>query len=456
MAKIFDEHRRDEIIRGNFKEVMKEMYIPTILGSIVGVLYTLADTYWLGGLGYVALSAPVMSWIVQSTLFSIVIMCPLAVYSIIPRLIGQERVSSARSFAGTTITFTGLLLLVAVLSYNYLIVPNVHYLFKSSPEVIEAFKAYTLITAFSTAILYLSSTISSIISAWGYPDVRAYVSIPFTILNIILDPLLLYGIGPFPALGVEGVAYATLISEALEFITYIILISARTPVHISHHDLIPIKEELREILKVGLPHSANFVLTYLALFIVLTIGTYISDFVVAAFGMVYYISGIFSTPILSLITIGTIVGGEYIGVGDYNYAKKVFQYTLKVVFVSSFIVFTIVTLLSPYIGAFFVRGGENIEATIKEFVVGMITFGYTNIPYLMGMVFLAPFRASGKTYYETIFSIIRFWVLRVPCVVLLAIVLGLGSIGFWLGLLISNVGALPIGYVFYTKELWKV
>jgi len=456
MHKIFDENRREDIIRGNFKEVMKRMYIPTILSSMVSILYTLADTYWLGGLGYAALSAPVMSWIVQSTLFSIVVMCPLAVYSIIPQLIGKNRVSSARSFAGTTLSFTALLVFTTVLIYNYLIVPNVHYLFGSSPEVLEAFKTYTFITAFSTAIVYLGSTLSSIISAWGYPDVRAYVSLPFTVLNIILDPLLLYGVGPIPALGIRGVAYATLISEVLEVVTYAVLISSKTPVHISLNDLVPKKEEIKEILRVGLPHSVNFVLTYLALFVVLTIGTRISDFVVAAFGLVYYVTNIFSTPILAFITIGTVVGGEYIGVGEYDYAKKVFQYTLKVVLLASLIVFTIITFASPYIGAFFVRGGENVDATINEFVVGMTTFGLTNVPYLIATVYLAPFRASGKTYYETLFSIIRFWILRVPCVTFLVFLLGLGNIGFWLGLLISNVGSLPFAYYLYSRESWKL
>ncbi len=293
---------------------------------------------------------------------------------------------------------------------------------------------------------------SALMRATG--DTRTPVKINmFTVfLNVILDPILIFGLFGLPRLGVAGAAVATVFSNTLgSIIGAYLLFSGKAPIHLKPRELKPDFEFYKRIFKVGLPsgigQSAN------------SFGFVMLTRIIFGFGDVTYAAYTITTRLVNFLTsisrgismaMGTMIA-QNVGAEKYERAKKIAERTMIInILIATSAVVIIGILRVPIFRVFL-----NDEEVIKESAVVWKYF-LTSVPFFNGIFVVVNnvFRASGHTKKSMTLGILRLWGLRIPLSYILGYILLGSSIGVFLGMGLSNVIAGLFAFVWFLKGSW--
>ena len=225
---------------------------PTIISMMVASSYNLVDAIFVGRLGPEALAALAIVFPLMMIFHAIASGTGAGAASLISRRLGAKDTEGANRGAGTTIGIT--ILLGALITAIFL--PNLEALlrlFGATGPVLKLADNYISILLTFAVIAVFSMAIGSIIRAEGNPMLPAIVMIVSAVVNIALDPVLIFGLGPIPAMGVAGAATATVIAQAVGTIILIIyLISPRTSFRFRPIYFLPNLKILAEIYRIGI------------------------------------------------------------------------------------------------------------------------------------------------------------------------------------------------------------
>ncbi|MCD6503591.1 MAG: MATE family efflux transporter [Euryarchaeota archaeon] len=449
------ERRRQEILHGPIVRTLMKLATPMIISNLLSTIYNLLDTFWLGGLGSSALSAPTMSWPVIALVFSFVFGMGGAAISLISQNRGAGRDEDAKkALAHIIIVVTLIGVPLAVLVYVLLgFIPR---LLMLSDEFTESFMSYAPIALIGQTVMGLTMIGGMAFRVWGYPEIALYVRVPFVTLNAVLDPFLIYGWGPFPRLEVRGAAIATLIAEVLEAITLMILIFAHPMIKLKlRHFKLDISL-VKKIIVVGAPLGVSRTITTSGFFVLLIVISRVGGYMIASWALVNRVMDIFTWMTYAFNMASATMIGQAIGNNDFSRAKIIARKTALIVVLLRLAGAILVAVFARPILEVFHRNPEDPlrNLVISTSVLGMWTFGLSAPFFALSIVSLAPFRASGKTQYDMLISIVRLWGLRVPLSYVLGILLGYGAIGVWIGMALSNLIAGFLAYALMEKDLW--
>jgi putative MATE family efflux protein len=286
----------------------------------------------------------------------------------------------------------------------------------------------------------------------GVGDTKTPVKINmFTVfLNIILDPLLIFGWLGFPRLGVVGAAVATMFSNSIgSLIGGYLLFKGKVGIHLTLENLKPDWDFYKRIFRVGLPSSVGFSTDAFG-FVVLTRIIYIYGTVAFA---TYTIANRLTNFMFAIadgisMAMGTMVG-QNVGAEKYERAKKIAEMAM----LTNLIVLTIGTLIvvvfRAQIFGFFVRD-ERVLAESAKFV----RYFAFSLPFFG--IFSAVnnvFQSSGHTKKSMLLGMLRLWGLRIPLAYFLGKLMA-DTTGVWLGMGLSNVLAATIGFLWFLRGSW--
>lgn len=256
-----------------------------MLGIISMVAFNLIDTYYVGKLGEDELAALSYTFPVIMVVFSLVQGIGIGATALISKSIGAGNIEKARRETSDSLML-GLILAVTLSSIGLLTIEPVFSFLGAGPEVLPHIHDYMQIWFITVIVLVVPFVGNSAIRATGDAKTPAYIMLFAVAVNAALDPLLIFGMGPFPELGLKGAALATSISRALTLILslYILYIKKRL---ITFH--LPSFKVLKgcwaSIIKIGLPSGVARMLTPIAMGKVTAILSSYGAFAVAAFGV---------------------------------------------------------------------------------------------------------------------------------------------------------------------------
>jgi len=449
------EKRRQEILYGPITKTLWKMAAPMIISNIFSTAYNLLDTFWLGGLGTSSISAPIMSWPVLSLIFSFVMGMGRAAIALVSQYRGAGRDEDARKAAAHLMAFL-VLTYIPLAIIVYLLLGYIPGLLGLSEEFSRTFMDYAPITLVGQGFMGFAMMGATIFRTWGYPEISLYVRVPFVLLNAALDPFLIYGWGPFPRLEVRGAAIATLIAQALEATTFIILLFGHRMVKLRLHHFKPDFSLYKRIIIIGAPLGASRMITSSGFFVLLIVVSQVGEYMIASWGLVNRIMDVFTWMTFAFNMAASTMIGQAIGNNDFDRAKKVARKNALTVFTLRLIGGLILAIFArEVIGVFLRNPNDPLRDVVTETTVfGMWTFGLSAAFFALSIAGMAPFNASGKTHYDMMISIIRLWGLRVPLSYLLGIVFGFGAPGVWIGMSLSNIVAGIVSYILMEKGLW--
>lgn len=448
--------RREEILRGPIFRTLIKLALPSIGIYAFSSMYYLMDTIWLGGLGSSSVSAPTFTWPIINTLFSLVLGVSMASVALITQYRGAKMDEEARCSIGQTFIVSGVISIPLVFIF-LLMLPLLSDFFGLEGSFREDFIEYARVVVFSDIAYGFAYISSVIIRNWGYPELSFYIALPFVTLNVILDPILIYGLFGFPTMGVKGAAIATLISQMLQTVASLYVMKSEKYVGLRLYHFKPKKELIKKLIKVGLPLGGSNAITASGFFVLTAIISRIGPYAITAWTIYNRVSDIGTWLAYALNDAATTMIGQSIGDNNFERAKKVAKLNVSINFLVILITSIIIAIFSKELFGFFLRNPEDpyrYSVVFKESVLISWTFGMSIPFFILSVSALTPFTASGNTKYNLLIAITRLWGLRIPLSYVFGILLGMGSLGTWVGMAISNVIAGSLAYILMRRSLW--
>jgi putative MATE family efflux protein len=239
--------------------LLVRMSIPGMVSMIVMSVYNIVDTIWVSGLpnGTEAIAALTVVMPLQMVAAALGMGAGAGVTSVVSRRFGEGRVDEVSQIAGNAVVLAVLLgLPVAALCVSF--PDQLALLFGGSRELVAPAVGYLTIIAWGFPLQIFGATADGLLRGSGNTKTPMYVRASAALINAILDPFLIYGWGPFPALGLPGAAIATLSAQGLGAgLTAAYLFSSRSGYKISASDLRLRLSILRSIAQVGVPSFIN-------------------------------------------------------------------------------------------------------------------------------------------------------------------------------------------------------
>ncbi len=445
---------QNEILNGSLFKALLKLSIPIIITSLLDYLYYTADVYWVshwskGGEGVAAIQ---ISWSLIYIILSLNYGFNVAATSMISQYSGAKKKNILSFSAGqilsisiistTILAFLGIF--ISIITVNFM---NVDFKTKSY------FIMYTFVNFLGYPLTQITSTFMTVLASRGNSKTPAIVISIGTIINIILDPFLIYGWFIFPQLGVLGAGIATVFSQSISSIIALYLLHyGISGIKIRKNHLKPHLKTVKKIFKIALPSASGSISLSVGFFLFIFIVTQLPDSttILAAYGIGDRFRDI-NIIICGGITMAlATVAGQNIGAEKHERIKKAFLIAVtimtSILLVSSIIIY----IFRYYLVYFFTDNMSIVNETVNFLTIYIIfapLYGITE-----GVEAL--FEGSGNTK-PILVKDILISLLSVFLVYILSVVLKMGGFGVWLTIGFAIVISLFISLVLYFTQNWK-
>ncbi|ASJ00490.1 MATE family efflux transporter [Thermococcus gorgonarius] len=456
------EAMREQILNGPIVKTLILLAYPLIINQLVQVLYNLTDTFWLGKLGRTELSAPGTAWPLVWFFMSIGMGFATAGFAFVSQYVGAREYDKANRAAGALYSLM-LIFATAVGITGVVLAPQLLRLMNVSDTIYPYALSYTRVIFAGIPFSFTLFAFNFLLRAVGDTKTPVKINIATVILNIILDPLFIFGWGPFPELGVVGAAIATMLSNtAGSIVGGYLLFTGRVGIHLTPETLKPDFHFYSRIFRVGLPASIGNSTTALGFVIltrvIFTIGKLygqthgIPNFEDVAFAT-YSITNRLTNFMFAFsdgisMAMGTMVG-QAIGAKLYDRAKEIAEKTMVI----NFTILGVGTLLFIFFRVPIFRFFINDPAVIAE-SAKVVKYFSASLPFFG--IFAAVnnvFQSAGQTKKSMVLGMVRLWGIRLPLSYGLGVLMR-DTAGMWLGMGLSNVLGAVMALAWFLKGSW--
>jgi len=462
---------REEILSGGIVRTMFLLGWPMMLSSLLQTLYNLTDMFWLGRLpaeeAKIAVGAINFTWPVVFFFISFAGGLGRGGIPIISQYIGSNQREKANHYTGQIF---GVVLIIAIImavvgsTFSYPIFRAMG----AKGEFLKTAAEYGSIIFLGLPFMFIVMGGGSVISAEGDTVTPLIISGTSVVINIILDPLLIFGMGGLPKMGVLGAATATVIARIVAALWLLyLLLKGRLRLKPKLKDFKPKWNSVRFILRVGLPSSISQSAMAFGFVVIQTILAHLPnpELAIATYGVANRIVNMMFVVVNGLASSVTIMLGQALGADLIERAKKIAQTGIFFMFYLLLIASGIIYIFRRPIIAFFVPNNPDIIESAGIFL-SIVLIG---IPYFgIFRVITSILTGSGHTMQSMIVSITRLWLLRIPLaaylsfgVITIPLIqtvlhgLNFGAMGVWFAMAISNMVSAGIGGIFYFKGDWQ-
>jgi len=443
---------KNKLTEGSILKSLVILSVPIIFANILQTAYQLTDTFWVGRLGTVAVAAVSISFPVIFLIISLGSGLAMAGTILISQYKGREDKKAIDHVTSQTL-FMVILVSLALSVIGYLLSPFLIKLMGAEMDVFANAVSYMKISFVGMVFMFTFMVFQSLMRGVGDVKTPAFIVLGTVLLNLILDPLFIFGYGFIPAYGVTGAAVATIGTQGLAAVIGIVmLIRGKRQIQLHLGDLKPDIPLIKKMVKIGFPasieHSTRALGMAIMTFLVATFGT----LTLAAYGIGSRLLSFIIIPALGLSMATATLVGQNIGAGKIDRADRIVKLSAQV----SFIVLTFAGILTFFfaepISAFFIPGELTAIASSAMFIKIMaLSFGFIGIQ----MALTGAFRGSGNTLMSMVLSIVSLWVLQFPLAYILSKHANFAEVGIWMAFPIANVVAALITIIWFSRGTWK-
>lgn len=424
--------------------------IPIMVNNLIQTMYNLVDGIWVSKISSVHFAATAFVFPINFLFISLGIGIFVAGTSILSQFVGANKEEKAREYTGQIIgisIISSLIFTIVGIGFSPLIIK----LMGATGDIAKYGNTYLRISFLELPFIFLFFNINAIRNALGDTVTPTILSGISAILNIILDPIFIFGFG----WGIAGAAWATVLSRALlSFYGIKIIFSKDNILRPNFKNFKFKKSILKEVMNVGFPATigqAGAAVGFIVLngFIV-SYGTT----TMAAFGMVNRVTSLISQPAMGIGAALTAIIGQNIGAGNIERAKESFKKASILALSFGIIGGVFMIVFNTGIVNFFIQSKDD-PGVISQAIV-YLNFIAISMP-LMGMfsVIQGIFQGSGHTKYSMAMEIGRLWIVRIPMILIFKNFTNFGSPGIWFSMSFSNLIVVLYGMYIYSKGAWS-
>ncbi len=441
---------------GDPRKAILRLSVPMVVAMSFQTLYNLADAIWISGRGPDSLSAVGFTFPFFFLAMALANGIGVGGGAAISRRIGaRDRIGADMVAAHSVISSVIIGFLTSIVML--ILLPNAMVFMGATGNALQLSITYSRIIFSGTLFLFFSAVAVSILRSEGDAKRAMYAMAFGGILNIILDPIFIYGLD----LGVAGAALATIVSMCLTTVltVYWLFIRKTTYVIFRFRGFRFDRHILYDIGRVGLPASVSQMSMSLMAFLLTTIIAKVGGTVgVAVYTSGWRIISIATLPMLGFAGAVTAVVGAAFGASEFEKAKTAYYYALKTGVTIELLLAAIIIIFAPQITWIFTWSEES-ELLVPELLnfLRILWILLPTVPF--GMLSSGLFQGTGKGVYALMATLIRTIVFTIPFAWFLGIHLGQGLQGVWIGLACAGLAYIPVVFGWashYLKRLQVV
>ncbi len=423
---------------GPIGSALMRMTGPMTIGLLANMLFNLVDTFFISMLGESELAAmaytyPLVFFVTGSSMGM-----SIGVSSVVSRALGAGKPEEVRRLT-THSLLLGISVVLLLLAVGYPLLNPVLRAMGASEELIPLTRSYMIPWGLGIVFIVTPMLGNSVIRATGDTRVPSLVMILAGGLNAVLDPLLIFGWGPFPSLGIQGAALATVAAYITVCFTMLVLLICKYKLlHLHSVKLTRMLASWREVLGVALPAIFTNQMIPVANGFLTAMITQQGKAAVAAWAVSIRLEPLMMSPFFALSTVMAPFVGQNDGAGYEDRIREGLRFCGKVCMGGGMAVWLLGVALSPWIAPIFSDEPE-VQELIRLHLL-IVPFGYG--AFAWKLQFTSAFNARKKPFYSSATFLGRFFLLILPFAWAGEQLAGLT--GLYVGISLGNIGSLGL------------
>ena len=405
-----DSTKKARLTKGPVGKILIELTLPMVFGIVGMVAFNLVDTFFVGRLGTKELAALSFTFPVVLVINSIALGLGIGASAVISRAIGEGDYKRVKRLTTDSLVLSFLIVTVFVV-FGFLTINSVFRLLGATQDILVLIRQYMGIWYFGMPFVVIPMVGNNAIRATGDTKTPSVIMLTAVFCNVVMDPLLIFGIGPFPELGLAGAAIATVIARAVTLVISLYILHFRDKMlTFVKPKLKAIVDSWKNILYIGIPTAGTRVIIPLAIGVITRIVASYGPEAVAGYGVSSRIEFFALTVIMALSSVlGPFVGQNW-GANEYDRMNLGIKYSKRFAIVWGIAMFFLLGILAKPIATVFSDNPKVISTIILYLRIVSIGYG------LQGVLILASaaMNVLNKPIHSASLRIIQMFVLYIP------------------------------------------
>ncbi len=436
---------------GSIRRAVFMLSIPMILEMLMESIFAIVDIMYVSKVSVNAVATIGLTESVITLIYAVAIGLSMAATAIVARRVGETDYKGA-SDAAVQVIFLGILVATIISVIGILYPKEILALMGGEPDLIEEGYGYTQVLLGGNVTIMLLFLINAIFRGAGDASIAMKVLILSNGLNIILDPIFIFGLGPIPALGVEGAAIATTIGRGTAVVFQIILLFyGYSKIKIAVKDLVLRVGVMLNLIKVSLGGIGQFIIGTSSWVFLMRIMSEFGSEVLAGYTIAIRVVMFTLMPAWGMSNAAATLVGQNLGAQKPERAEQSVWKTGKYTAIFMGFVSLIYLVFAPQIVTWFNDTPSVVEAgslCLRIMAAGYIFYGYA-------MVVINAFNGAGDTKTPTKINFVCFWLFQLPFAYYMAITKGFGPEGVFWAITLAEILIAVIAIIWFKKGSWK-
>jgi len=440
-----------DFTEGNIGRAIVLLAVPMVLEMIMESLFGVVDVFWVSHLGADAITTVGLTETCLTLVFVIALGLSMGATALVARRIGEKH-EDAAGLVAVQVIFVGLVVSAVVASVGYIFAADLLRLMGATESVVKLGTNYTRTIFGGSATIFLLFLINAVFRGAGDAAVAMRVLWLANIVNICLNPCLIFGIGPFPRLGVTGSAVGTTIGRAIGVLFQIWILTSGRGRFVIHAQQVRLDfVVMARMVRLSLSAMFQYLVQMASWVGVVRIMASFGSAAAAANTLAIKIIIFAILPSWGMSNAAATLVGQNLGAGKPERAERSVWMTCfyNMLFLGA-VGLVFITFAERIIGLF-----TNDPAVFPLAVSGLRLLSYGYISYAYGMVITAAFNGAGDTFTPTVLNLICFWVCQIPLAWLLSFHTSLGPRGVFVAVVVGDSLLALLGIIWFRRGAWK-
>ncbi|RBI60767.1 MATE family efflux transporter [halophilic archaeon] len=467
---LFKNRDEFELTAGGIAWPLFYLSLPIIITNLFQTAYNLADTFWLGQYSTTALAAISFAFPMVFLLIALALGLSVAGSVLVAQHVGAGEERQAEYAASQTVTYA-VIASVVLGAVGYFVVDDFLAVLGAAPDIASLATGYMQVYSIGLVAVFGFMMFISLMRGYGDTITPMLVMFGSVVLNIILDPLLIFGFENNPLFGylgargletwflgltsytgsgIEGAAIATVFSRTLALAVGLgIMFRGNRGVQIRLRQMVPDLSFARRVFNIGVPASIEGTARALSINLLLFIIAAFPETIVAAYGIGTRVFSVIFLPAIALSQGIETMTGQNIGANEQDRVAETNHFGSRVMMIGLTAFGVVVWLAAEPIAAVFTTESAVVEASATFLRYAAPTFGFIGVM----RAYTGGFRGAGKTLIAAVISVAALGAVRLPVAWIGANTLG--STGLWIAFAASNVAGGIIAYLWFKRGTWR-
>lgn len=436
------------------KKLLISFAWPAITANIINALYSIVDQIFIGqGVGYLGNAATNIAFPITTICLALGLMIGIGAAANFNLELGRGNPEKAKAVVGTSVTSLFIIGVILTILIHIFLEPLM-YAFGSTDEILPYAKTFAGISSLGIPFLLLSISTNPMVRSDNSPKYSMYAIVLGAVLNIILNPIFIFGFG----WGIAGSAWATVISQFISAAILLFYFPRFKSVKFYKEDFIPKFSLLKISIALGMTsfvfQGSSMIIQIVTNNLLNTYGSqsiYGNDIPIAVAGIVAKVNIIFVSIIIGLVQGAQPIFGFNYGAKDYNRVRETMHYMMKYAIIISVVFFAIFELFPKQIVAAFGNGNELYFEFAVRYMRFFLLFTFINGIHISSSTF---FSAIGKPKIGVTVALTKQMIILLPTLLILSHFFGIDGIIY--ATPITDICAFSVSLFFLTREFRRM